>query len=313
MKRVLLTGAGGFIGRHCLLPLAARGYEVHAVTTLGVNTSSGIKDQPGVTWHSADLLDSGQVSSLVAETAPTHLLHLAWYAVPGKFWTTTENLRWVRASLELFEVFAAAGGRRVVAAGTCAEYDWSHLGADGLCSEVATPLRPATLYGACKLATGTVLEALARQVGISAAWGRVFFLYGPHEHPDRFVAAVVRALLKGDEARCTHGQQVRDLLYVADVADAFVALLDAEIVGAVNIASGRGVALGDVATEIAWQLGREDRLRLGALPTRPDEPSALVGDARRLRDEVRWQPRLDLAAGLRETIEWWRGELTNPD
>lgn len=303
MKKVLVTGATGFIGRHSLPSLSARGYEVHAATSLG---HAHMIDAPGVVWHRADLLEREQVFALVSTVKPSHLLQLAWYAVPGKFWTSPENLRWVQASLDLLRAFKEAGGKRVVAAGTCAEYEWGH---DEPCSEASTPQRPATLYGACKHALRLMIEAYSRQEGVSAAWGRVFFLYGPHEHPDRLVASAIRSALSGDEVRCTHGRQMRDILHVAEVADAFAALLDSEVEGAVNIASGRTVALADVIKEIGDQIGRQDLIRLGAIDAPAGEPRVIVADTKRLNNEIGWSPRRDLETGLTETIAWWRKNL----
>lgn len=303
MRRVLVTGATGFVGRHCPAELAARGYEVHAVTSR--EAGPGL-EAPGVVWHRADLLGRGAARALVGAVGPTHLLHLAWYAEPGKFWASAENFRWVSASLELFEAFAAAGGRRVVAAGTCAEYEW---GGEAPCVEGATPLRPATVYGACKHATRVVLEAFAAQRGLSAAWGRVFFLYGPHEHPARLVSSVTRSLLRGEPARCTHGRQVRDFLHAGDVGRAFVSLLDSDARGPVNVASGEPVALREVVSALGELTGRPELVELGAVEAPAGEPAVLVADATRLRAEAGWAPARTLRDGLAETVEWWRREL----
>ncbi|HEY0077455.1 MAG TPA: NAD(P)-dependent oxidoreductase [Pyrinomonadaceae bacterium] len=303
MKRVLITGASGFIGRHCPASLQARGYEVHAVSSKSQPTEDA---GDGVRWHRADLLDARQLSALLDETQPTDLLHLAWYAAPRLYWTSTENFRWVQASLNLLEGFAARGGRRAVVAGTCAEYDWRHT---GRFFETETPLAPSTLYGASKRALHLMLDAFARQAGLSAAWGYVFFLYGEQEHSERLVASVVRALLKDEPALCSHGRQVRDFLHVADVADAFVALLDSRAEGAVNVASGEGVSLAEVVLRIGEKLGRRELIRLGARAASADEPPTLVADVSRLRDEVGWRPRIDLDAGLERTIRWWRNEM----
>jgi len=279
--------------------LAAAGYEVHAVSAQG-STQSG--HAASVHWHHADLLDSAQTARLIAEVRPTHLLHLAWCrTLPGKFWTDADNFRWVQASLTLLQEFAANGGQRAVLAGTCAEYDWNY----GYCSEAHTPLRPATLYGTCKHSLQLLLDAFAAQAGISAAWGRLFFLYGPHEYSERLVASVIRSLLQGVPARCSSGAQIRDFLYIEDAAAAFVALLESGVSGAVNIASGQPIAVKDVALKIGELLQRRDLIQLGVLPSAPGEPPLLVADVRRLQSEVGWSPHYSLDEGLKQTIRWW--------
>lgn len=297
MSRVLITGATGFIGRHCLPSLLARGYEVHAVTAHTPRI-----DLPGVVWHQADLLDATQTIALVAQVQPSHLLHLAWYVTPGKFWTAPENLAWVAASLALVQTFVAHGGKRAVISGTCAEYDWRY----GYCVEAVTPLAPTTLYGAAKHALQMLSTAYAAQQSLSMAWGRIFFLYGPYEPPVRFVASVVRSLLRDEAARCSHGRQVRDLLYVQDVADAFVALLASDVQGPVNIGSGSPVTLGEVACLLGQAIGRLDLIKLGAIDAPADDPPLLVAAITRLHSEVGWRPTYTLQDGLAQTINWWR-------
>jgi nucleoside-diphosphate-sugar epimerase len=296
--RILLTGASGFVGRHCLPLLAAAGYEAHAVAT---RVPPG--PHAGVSWHAADLLAARQAAALVSRLRPTHLLHLAWYVAPGKYLTSPENLSWVGSSLELLRAFAASGGRRVVMAGTCLEYEPG----GGRCSEALTPLRPRSLYAACKHAVRVALDAYAREAGLSAAWGRLFFLFGPHERPGRFVPSVVNSLLRGEVALCSHGRQVRDFLYVKDAASALVALLGSGVNGAVNVASGEPRRLAEVARMLGEVLGRAELIRLGALPAAEGEPDILTADVKRLREEVGWTPPRETGAALRETVEWWRG------
>jgi nucleoside-diphosphate-sugar epimerase len=300
MKKLLFTGATGFIGRHCLPFLLEKGYEVHAVSSRG-----SVDDFPNIHWQRADLLDPGQVFGLMARVKPSHLLHFAWVTTPGSYWTSAENLRWVRASLDLLEAFAKNGGRRAVMAGTCAEYDWQY----GYCSEQITPVKPSTMYGICKHSFHIMEEAFARQTDLQTAWGRVFFLYGPHEYPDRLISSVIRALLKGEPARCSHGKQIRDFLYVQDIAEAFVTLLESQILGAVNVASGYPIAIKDVINKIAEKLGRRDLVELGALPVSEHEPHLLVADVSRLTNEVGWVPKYDLDRGLEQTINWWKDHL----
>jgi nucleoside-diphosphate-sugar epimerase len=300
---VLVTGASGFLGSRTIEPLLQAGYEVHALS----RRPPAIGD---VTWHAVDLLDDGATASLVRELAAQRMLHLAWYAEHGRFWDSPENLSWAAASLRLVRAFGEAGGRRAVIAGTCAEYDWSSPGErclelprDGI---AATPERPATLYGAAKLATLLATSAYAETAGLSLAWGRVFLLYGPGEDARRLVPVVARALLAGEEARTGDGTRIRDFMHVDDVARGFVALLSSTVEGPVNIASGEGMALGRVLELIAEAAGRPDLLRPGALPPRAGEPELLVADVQRLRTEVGFSPSIALAQGIADTVAWWR-------
>lgn len=297
-RRVLVTGGGGFIGRHALPELVARGWDVHAAGRSALPADAA----GGVSFHPCDLLAEGEAARVVAELRPTHLLHLAWNAVPGKFWTAVDNLDWLAASLRLHRAFAACGGRRAVLAGTCAEYDWSHAEL----SETTTPLAPHTLYGKAKNALRQLTEDSAEPLGIDVAWGRIFFLYGPQEAAGRLVPDVVTSLLKGEPALCSHGRQERDFMHVADVAGAFVALLESGYNGPVNIASGTALPLSTVIDSIARIVGRPDLVRLGARTAPAGDPPRLAADVAVLRDQVGFRPRFSLEDGLKETVQWWR-------
>lgn len=297
MKRVLLTGATGFIGRQCLSLLLANSDEVHAVSS---------KDEDGrhqeVCWHRADLLDTDQVSDLIQRVQPTHLLHFAWTVVPGKFWTSLDNFKWVQASLTLIQEFASSGGQRVVIAGTCAEYDWKY----GYCSEAVTPLSPATVYGICKNALRAMVDAFTKQTGLSFAWGRIFCLYGPYEHPDRLISFVIRSVLEGKRVPCSLGTQLRDYLHVQDVADAFVSLLSSDVQGPVNIGSGCPVSLKEIIAGITNEVGGQELIDLGMKSSPVGDPNFLIADVTRLSEEVCWRPTYDLDRGLAHTISWWK-------
>ena len=297
MTRLLITGATGFIGRPAVEAARAR-FEVHATAR-----APRAPFPPDVRFHRCDVLDAHETERLVAAVRPTHLLHLAWIAAPGVYWTSPENHRWVEASKRLLLAFARHGGRRAVAAGSCAEYDW---GAAGVCREAGTPTRPRTTYGRCKLEFGHWAETCGRARGICVARARLFFLYGPHEHPARLVPSVAGALLAGSPAACSSGTQVRDFLHVADAADALVALAHSTLTGPVNVGSGEPVAVRDVIGRVAAACGRPNLVRFGERETPASEPPLLVADATRLRDELGWRPRTELATGLCETVSWWR-------
>ena len=299
-SRILVTGGTGCIGQHCLPLLLKQGWDIHAISS-----KADPPIVPGVIWHEADLFDIRRVATVVSNVGATHLLHLAWYVVPEKSASSLENIRWLQATLDLVQQFRESGGRRVVVAGSSIEYDWSY----GYCSESLTPTNPDTLYGASKNALRSVLERYAAQTGLSQAWPRIFFLYGPHEHPNRLVPAIVRALLRGEVARCSHGNQIRDYLYVGDVADALVTILASEFQGPINIGSGRPITLRELVTRTADKLNALDQVHFGAIPSRPNDAALVVADVGRLSSEFGWTPAFDLDQGLEATIDWWRQRL----
>ena len=299
MRRVLVTGARGFLGSHCLEELARRADEVHAVSSRPA--PSGSRPRAAV-WHQADLLDSAAAVELIEDVRPSHLLHLAWFSGHREIYSSPENDRWVPASMTLVRAFHAAGGERALLSGSCAEYDWS----DGVCSERSTPLRPATAYGAAKVALFRAYDELLERSGLSGAWGRIFFVYGPCEPEGRLLASVIRSLLAGEPAPCSHGEQRRDYLYVGDVADALVTLLASEATGAVNIGSGEAPPIKDLVLAAARRIGREELVRFGALPSPADEAPLVQAEVGRLVGEVGWHARYGLERGLERTIEYWR-------
>jgi len=304
MTRVLVSGASGFLGLPLLAELARGEREVHALCTRAARPAPVSAAALGaVRWHQLDLRDHVALDELVGELRPEQLVHLAWITAHGRYWQAAENLDWVAHSLCLLRAFARRGGRRLVVAGTCAEYDWSHAAAP--LSESLSPLAPATLYGAAKDALRRVAEAYARQEGIELAWGRLFFLYGPREAPARLVPSVARSLLRGEAVATGSDQRVRDFMHVQDAASAIAALLDSDVVGAVNIASGIATTVGGLLDALAAATGRGELLRRGALPDRPGEPAVLLADVARLRDEVGFRARWELADGIAETVRWW--------
>ena len=299
-RRVLVTGGTGFVGREVLPRLVAHGWETHALTC-----RSSPPPVAGVTWHRGDLLDRDVAEQTVGLIRPHALMHLAWYVAPGQWPTALENLYWVDASIRLIRAFHENGGRRVVVAGSGLEYDWTY----GYCSESRTPCTPHTVYGTAKHALHLLLESYARQTGLSLAWPRIFFLYGPHEHPARLVPTVVQSLLKGKRARCSHGRQIRDYLFVGDVADACVRLLESDVEGPINIASGEPITLRALATRAGELIGRPELIEFGAVSAAATDVPLVVADITRLSSELAWSPSMSLDQGLEATVAWWQRQL----
>jgi nucleoside-diphosphate-sugar epimerase len=296
-RRVLVTGASGFIGYHTLRPLLEAGFAVVATYNKAVPEPIA-----GVEWVKADLLDEAAIPALVRSAAATHLLHCAWYVEPGKMIGDVLNIKWVQSSLRLLQEFRDGGGTRCVMVGSCYEYDWRY----GYCNESLTPAVANTFYGNAKNSLREAFEGYCRATGLSGAWGRAFFLYGPRENPQRLVSSLAKSLLAGKEAPSSHGEQIRDYLHVQDVADALAVLVAADATGTFNIGSGKAATLRTIISLVGRFAERTDLLRIGALPARANDTPLVVADIGKITAATGWKPRIDLEAGLESTVQWWR-------
>jgi nucleoside-diphosphate-sugar epimerase len=294
MDKLFLTGARGFIGRHCITGLVDAGFEVHAV----VSSAPLPSVRRGVVWHQADLLCAAQATALIEAVAPTTMLHLAWVTTPGQYWTSPLNARWRRASVHLIEQAAVRGLERLVVVGTCAEYDWT----DGACIEGKTPLKPASAYSNAKHELRLAINALSKQYSFSTAWARPFFVFGPGEPAERFVPSIITNLMHNQPAACTDGHQRRDYIYVKDVAAALVTLLQSNLFGPINIGTGQAPAIRQIATTIGRLMDKPQLIQLGARQVSQPEPPLVVADTTRLHDELGFKSHWDLEAGLTDTI-----------
>ncbi len=285
MGRVLLTGATGLIGRATIPALTEAGHEV---VTLGRSSTSDI---------ACDLLNPEAVTTALETAHASHLIHLAWHDGARDRWTSPANLDWMAATLHLVREFARTGGQRVVCAGSCAEYDWA-------LSELTetSPLRPRTLYGSAKAGTGMALCAGQEALGLSLIWARIFFVYGPGEPPGRLFGDLISNLKAGQPVDCTDGLQERDFLHVHDLARALAQLLETNVTGAVNVASGTTIPVRNLIEEVAEQMHHSDLIRLGAIARAANDPDRLAADVSRLQNEAGFIPQHDIASGVADVL-----------
>lgn len=290
MRRLLITGPTGFIGAHCLARLLASDFEEIDAVNRGGTGPGGDR----VRWHAADLRDPVAAAALIHQVRPTHVLHGAWIATPGVYWQARENLDWLAASLALIRAFGETAGQRFVGVGSSAEYDPT----EEPCREDATRLRPASIYGQCKLACSIGLGAAARSYGFSSAWARVFLPYGPGDPPQRLVPSVLASLRAHRPIALSAGTQIRDFIYAPDAADLLARLVHSPATGAFNVCSGEGVSIRTALETLADVVGVRDCLQFGAIAMRPGEPQVLVGCTDKVRETLGWHAPTSLDEGL---------------
>ena len=294
--RVLITGGAGFFGSR-----AAKYFgdaEVHLVDRVGQSWARADALGLSAKRHEANLLDRNATIAVLGRIRPDIVVHLAWHAAPATYLTSDENLAHAQAATSLFLLARDLGCTRFCGAGTCLEYDTS---ARILTEDSAT--KPDNLYAASKLATYLMLESAARQSGVSFAWMRFFYPYGPYEAPGRLVSSALANMLAGRPTKITPGEQMRDFVHIDDVGRAIAAVALAKVEGVVNIGTGAVISVKDAVLELAATLGKRELIEVGALPYREGDAMHVQADITKLR-ALGFAPRFSAHDGLRDTLAW---------
>jgi nucleoside-diphosphate-sugar epimerase len=299
-QRVLVTGGRGFLGSHVVRTLLASDRDVAVLTRSQATPVLAGGENARVSVLTGSLQDREQLRKRIAEWRPDACIHLAWYAEPGRYLESSENLSALDGTLALLRALMDAGCASIAMAGTCAEYDTDQ----GWLKE-DTPLCPRTVYAASKASASMLVQQLAKDSSTTVAWARIFYPYGPFEDRRRAVPALILSLLERRRFAASTGDQVRDYVHASDAANAFVTLIDQRASGAFNVASGVPITIRQLMEMIGDRLGGRDMIDFGAVPPRAWEPRFIAGDTARLRS-LGWSPRYTLDQGLDETIAWWR-------
>jgi len=277
VKKVVLTGSTGLIGKEAKRPLQMAGFEVIDLTR---------KD--------CDLLNHNQVENFFKHHKPQYLLHFAWITGNGCLSASLNN-DLCDAIFFMQKAFCANGGKRAVFSGTCFEYDFS----DEPLKENA-PIKPRSLYAQKKHELNMICSSFAEKNNISYAWGRIFYVYGHDEKQERLTAYIINRLLQNEIAVVNFGQLKRDYMYTEDISAAFVKLLDSDIVGNVNVCTGEGITLESYAKMIAKKLHKENLLKIHHALT--DQPLNIIGDNTILTKRVGFIPKYDYSTALNNIL-----------
>jgi dTDP-6-deoxy-L-talose 4-dehydrogenase (NAD+) len=268
-KRILITGATGFVGRQIVKALITDNQKVTIIRRS--QNKEKIPSEINII-ETEDLFAESDTRLTEILKGTDILIHAAWYAEPGKYLTSPLNLDCLTGTIRLAKAFADVGGKRFVGIGTCFEYDLSQC-----MLSVNTPLNPKTLYAACKVSAFQVLGQLLTTKNVEFLWCRLFYLYGEGEDPRRLVPYLKKCLSSGEVAELTSGNQIRDFLDIEVagkmIADAAIATTE----GPLNICSGIPITVRQLAEKVADEFGLRDLLKFGARPDNLVDPPCIVG------------------------------------
>jgi nucleoside-diphosphate-sugar epimerase len=317
-RRVLVTGASGFIGSHLVTRLLAEGAVVHVLLRPGASADRLGAVRHALRVHEGDVTYPPSVRTAVAKSKPHVVFHLAADTGVRRLsegWAGVErsvevNLRGtltvLRAALE-----SPTPVKRFVRAGGLEEYG------SGPTPYVETQReRPISAYSASQVAATHYCEMLQRGSDTGIVTLRPALVYGPGQSADFLIPSLIASCLRGEDFDMTAGTQHRDLLYVDDLIDAFVlaATRDGLRSEVINVGHGVEHAIGDVADAIVRLTGSRSRIRFGAKPERGADLAHLVTTTTRAAEVLGWRARVPLEEGLRRTIEWHRAQsLAAPD
>ncbi len=272
-KKILLTGATGFVGQEVTKALSSADVELTIITRKSELNHNIELAVPHKFIETENLFSEKEEWWRHACSEVDIIIHLAWHPTqPNIELTSASNIECLQGSLELVKGAISAGVSRFVGIGTCFEYDLNF----GILS-TNTPLKPLTPYADAKAALFLCLSHWLPLQLVEFAWCRPFYLYGQGEDPRRLVPYLRTQLEKGEYAELTKGNQVRDYLHVREAGSMIAEVALSSQNGPVNICSGVPITVRQLAEKIADEYGRRDLLLFGARTDNLVDPPCVLG------------------------------------
>lgn len=289
-KKVLVTGATGLIGKELLKPLKESGFDIYAITIDENNPDNDIH------WIKGNLFDENFIKFVMKEVRPQYLLNMAW-CTTGDYLSSDINYKFLDAGRNLLKYFKDNNGKRVIFAGTCFEYKFKK---EPL--KEKDELEPEkTVYTSCKNKLREIAENFCKENNISFGYGRIFYVYGRNEDKTRLTGMIIDKLSKNKGVIIKSGTLYKDYMYAKDIAGAFVALLNSDVEGSVNICTGKAISIKDFVLEFGKQMKKENLIVFKDEPS--NQPPIIVGDNSRLINEVKYVIKYNLKNGVQEILD----------
>lgn len=271
-KKVLLTGATGFVGKQIYKNLLKKEVDIKIVArSSSIDKLTEFDTATEIIFTDNLFKETFEWWSLVFKDVDL-VIHAAWYAEPGLYLESEKNNDCLIGTLIMAKAAAKAKIKRFIGIGSCFEYDLNY----GILS-TKTPLNPITLYARAKVAAFQVLSAYFALHTISFAWCRLFYLFGEGEDSRRLVSYLHLQLSQGKPAELTAGDQIRDYLDVAEAGRLIVSNAFGKKTGPINICSCIPQTIRDIAEKVAHVYDRPDLLKFGARTQNITDPKVILG------------------------------------
>lgn len=271
-KKVLLTGASGFVGKKILKYLLKHKYSIKAVVRdLRIKEQAEFEQVEFI--YTEDIFKE-ELSWWEEQISDVDIIvHAAWYSEPGRYLDSLENLNCLKGTLNLAQAVKYSNVKRFVGLGTCFEYD---LTADMPLS-VKSSLDPKTIYAATKVSAFYNLRELFDESNLNFSWCRLFYMFGDGEDERKLTSYLRSRLSKNLEVELTSGEQIRDFMDVDKVGNSIVQLISLDHSGPINICSGIPISVKDFCLKIAKKEGKEHLLKFGSRKENKFDPEAVYG------------------------------------
>jgi nucleoside-diphosphate-sugar epimerase len=293
--KILLTGATGFIGSAFLREAFEHGHSIAALVQQERPPPATAEASNQLTWVRGSLAEPPW-DEIVA-FGPEVCVHSAWISTPGVYLESPENRHFLRWSLDFLRHTIQIGARHVMVLGTCIEYQAS----DAPLSEDLSPVAPSSEYAKCKHDLHLrLLESFSHGTA-TLCWARIFYPYGPGENPARLCSTIIHSLLRNQQIIIKTPESTKDYIFIDDLARALHLLVDRTAAGTVNIGTGTGVPIGQIANLIGHIMGKA-RLITFQEPTAAGTLDYVVAATTKLHS-LGWHPEVDLEAGLNRLVE----------